>query len=204
MRLLLRSLDTLEVAKESLDSYLDRKDKAPFFLGAVSIPASKSSFQSSTSATSKPKGVSYQADKIYACAPKEGSIPKAHVNLGKASSLKSTSGFTSKRAEKILSRIRKKNVSVVKSDVELRGKPTLAYMVWALGAAQDAKIAEGISVHDAATLLQGAASIKLYPVNLSRLVHHHSDLIELASQEKKTKRYRLTPKGQKAWKNLVG
>lgn len=212
LKFVLRSLDTLELAKDQLDAYLDRKEKLPFFLGAKAHKPEelRRSTPSKVSAATASKSVQYQADKVFTSGQGATAVPRAKVKIAVAPTRVSHGkkpatrpAFKSVRAEKILDRMQKNQSKVVCADSELRGKQTLAYMVWALGAAKDAKISEGISVHDAATLLQSAASIKLYPVNLSRLVHHHTDLIELASQEKKTKRYKLTPKGRKALKKII-
>jgi hypothetical protein len=105
------------------------------------------------------------------------------------------------RSEKILDLI--KNSKNNKSKINLENQKSLGRVVWSLGMAQNAKITEGISPHDMSCLLEKTAELKLYPITASKIIHAHPDLIKLGSQEKKTKRYVLTPKGRREFSKLL-
>jgi len=109
----------------------------------------------------------------------------------------------SERSDKILDLIQNnENTKNNNSQKILESQKSLGQVVWSLGMAQKAKIAEGISPHDMSCLLAKTADLKLYPITASKVIHNNTDLISLKSQEKKTKRYVLTPKGRQAFKKL--
>ncbi len=117
------------------------------------------------------------------------------------SSIRSAKEIASKDADAILAMIKKDKVRVIKKNDELNGKKSLAYLVWALGHAERAEIKEGISVHDVSSLLYRAGKIELYPINISRVVHSHVDLVRQVNQDKRTKTYLLTELGEKVFKD---
>lgn len=116
------------------------------------------------------------------------------------SSIRSAKEIHSKDADAILTLLKKDKVRMIKKNDELNGKKSLAYLVWALGHAQRAKLQEGISVHDVSSLLYRAGKIELYPINISRVVHSHVDLVRQVNQDKRTKTYLLTDLGEKTFK----
>ncbi|OPZ20588.1 MAG: hypothetical protein BWZ03_00819 [bacterium ADurb.BinA186] len=103
-------------------------------------------------------------------------------------------------AELILSSLKKNKARVVKKNDECNGKKSLAYLIWALGHADRAKIKDGISVHDVSALLYRAGKIELYPINISRVVHSNQALVRQVGQDKRTKTYLLTELGEKTFK----
>jgi hypothetical protein len=112
------------------------------------------------------------------------------------SSIKPAKEIGSLRAEVILERIRNNNVRLVEKHESIDGKKSLAFLVWALGQAELAELAEGISIHDISSLLYRACNIELYPINISRVVFSNPSLVQQAGQENRTKTYLLTPKGK--------
>lgn len=110
---------------------------------------------------------------------------------------KSFEPVNSERADKICDRLGQHSLKVIHSDSEVAGKKSLAWVLWAFKTAAEAEYKDGISVHDVSALIYRAAKVELYPINVSRVVHNHTDYIRQVSQDKKTKRYLLTEKGMK-------
>lgn len=108
----------------------------------------------------------------------------------------------SPRAEKILANIKSKKFPLIKKGEKIGGKASLAGLVWALSHAEKSQVKDGISVHDISALLYKAAKIEMFPINISRMVHDNQSLIKQVSQEKRTKRYLLTPEGHHAFLDL--
>lgn len=100
-------------------------------------------------------------------------------------------------ASQMLVNLKASKMKPITKKVEIEGKKSLAWVVWALGVAEKTKLQKGISVHDVSSFLYHAAEIEVYPINVSRMVHDHSNFIMQVSQEKKTKRYLLTESGKK-------
>ncbi|MDA0713377.1 MAG: hypothetical protein O2897_05275 [bacterium] len=105
-------------------------------------------------------------------------------------------------ASQMLVNLKASNMKPITKKVEIDGKKSLAWVVWALGVAEKTKLQKGISVHDVSSFLYHAAEIEIYPINVSRMVHDHSNFIMQVSQEKKTKRYLLTESGKKMAQEL--
>lgn len=101
----------------------------------------------------------------------------------------------SERADKIYDRWAQHSLKVIHEDAEVAGKKSLAWVMWAFKNAAEAEYQDGISVHDVSALVYRAAKVELYPINVSRVVHNHTDYIRQVSQDKKTKRYLLTEVG---------
>lgn len=147
--------------------------------------------------TLKPtKNPGYEADQVFSTVDQEESKKKQPVLKGRM--------IKSERSEKILELLKKnsKNNKSYDSKQILKNQKSLGQVMWSLSMAQKAKINEGISPHDMSSLLEKTAELKLYPINISRTIYKHQDLIALKSQEKKTKRYALTPKGKREFKKL--
>ncbi len=102
----------------------------------------------------------------------------------------------SERSEQILRILRDQNGTIVDKNAEVSGKSSLACILWALHAADQAEMKDGVSIHDVSALLFKAAKVELYPINVSRMVHDHTNLIHQVSQEMRTKRYALTDAGR--------
>jgi hypothetical protein len=115
------------------------------------------------------------------------------------SSIRPAKEIKSAYADSILALIKNDSSRMIKKTDSLDGKKSLAYLVWALGHAERAKIKEGISVHDVSALLYQANKIELYPINISRVVHSNTSLIRQVGQDKRTKTYLLTPEGKKTF-----
>lgn len=115
---------------------------------------------------------------------------------------KSFEPIYSERADQIYNRLYPNNLKLMHHDAELDGKKSLAWILWAFKAAQDASVHDGISVHDVSALVYQVARVELYPINVSRMVHGHSHYIQQVSQEKKTKRYLLTEAGLGAFAGI--
>lgn len=128
--------------------------------------------------------------------------PKAPVKVKKPrkTSIRPAKEIVSPQAEKILQSLKKTKARLVKNTDELEGKKSLAYLVWALGHAERAKIKEGISVHDVSALLYRACKIELYPINISRVVHGNQSIVRQINQDKQSKTYLLTELGEKTFK----
>lgn len=187
-----RTLDTLEDAKSKLDKVMGRTVKLPYSWSISkkekqSVVVSKQASQSNSI---------YLADRVYTSGvTTEKLIRKVKPKSGKA--------FKSLRAEKVQKTVKQKDTKILVKGATISGKKTVAQVVWALGHANKAGVKEGLSLHDMSSLLDASAGVKLYPVNVSRVVHHNNDLIKLSSQEKRTKRYALTDAGIKAFQNLA-
>lgn len=115
------------------------------------------------------------------------------------SSIRPAHEIKSDNASIILAMLKNDNDNMIKKSDSFNGKKSLAYLIWALGHAERAKIKDGISVHDVAALLYQANKIELYPINISRVVHSNSELIRQVNQSKRTKTYLLTPAGKKTF-----
>lgn len=114
---------------------------------------------------------------------------------GRKSSIKPAKEIGSPRADIIMRKLKSDSFRLVtKADV-VDGKKSLAYLVWALGHAEEAHVAQGISVHDVSALLYQACDIELYPINISRVVYSNPKLVRQVGQEKRTKTYLLTKEG---------
>jgi hypothetical protein len=116
------------------------------------------------------------------------------------SSIKPAKEIGSLRADVILQKLKENNLRRVSIDDAIDGKKSLAYLIWALGHAQEAQIQQGISIHDVTALLYRACEIELYPINVSRVVYKNPALVRKAGQEKRTKTYLLTSEGQMLFK----
>lgn len=121
--------------------------------------------------------------------------PEIHLRDVKIA--KSFEPVNSDRAEHIYTRLSQQPLRVIHDDAEIAGKKSLAWVLWALKTASDSEYHDGISVHDVSALVYKTAKVELYPINISRVVHNHTDYIQQVSQEKKTKRYLLTDAGLK-------
>jgi hypothetical protein len=132
---------------------------------------------------------------------KKASLKNATVTK-KLDSSRSAKGFRSERASQIWQRLQVQGARVVSDSAEIDGKKSLAWVMWAIGTAEESAIPDGISVHDVSALLFHAAKIQIYPINVSRMVHDHAHYIRQASQEKRTKRYLLTDEGRKRMAQL--
>lgn len=116
------------------------------------------------------------------------------------SSIKPVKELSSPMADKILEMLKVDSCRLVGASDEIEGKKSLAYLLWALGHAERANIAQGISVHDVSALLYRACQIELYPINISRVVYQ-TPLVEQVNKEGRTKTYLLSSKGQELFKN---
>jgi hypothetical protein len=112
------------------------------------------------------------------------------------SSIKPAKEIGSLRADVILQKLTDDNLRRVSINDAIDGKKSLAYLIWALGHAEEAKVVDGISIHDVSALLYRACQIELYPINVSRVVYKNPALIRKVGQEKRTKTYLLTDEGQ--------
>jgi hypothetical protein len=126
-----------------------------------------------------------------------GSQKPSETHLKDVKITKSYEPVFSERADQICSRLAPHQLNVIHEDAEVAGKKSLAWVLWAFKTAADAEYKDGISVHDVSALVYRAAQVELYPINVSRVVHNHTDYIRQVSQDKKTKRYLLTEKGMK-------
>jgi hypothetical protein len=115
-------------------------------------------------------------------------------------SIRPAKEIASPQADAILQSLKKTKARIIKTNDELNGKKSLAYLVWALGHAERAKLKDGISVHDVSALLYRAGNIELYPINISRVVHSNEQLVRQVGQDKRTKNYLLTDLGEKTFK----
>ncbi len=133
--------------------------------------------------------------------PPQSPMPELRVEKKpRKSSIRPAKEIASPPADMILKNLKKSKARIVKNNDELNGKKSLAYLVWALGHAERAKISEGLSVHDVSALLYRAGKIELYPINISRVVHSNEQLVRQVGQDKRTKTYLLTDLGEKTFK----
>lgn len=121
------------------------------------------------------------------------------VKKERKSSIRPANEIKSDNASIILASLKNDSAHLVKKSDSLNGKKSLAYLIWALGHAERAKIKDGISVHDVSALLYQANKIELYPINISRVVHSNSELIRQVNQSKRTKTYLLTAEGKRTF-----
>lgn len=126
--------------------------------------------------------------------PAAQKAPEIHLRDVKIA--KSYEPVNSERADHIYSRLAQQPLGIP-AEENVTGKKSLAWVLWALKTADDAEYKDGISVHDVSALVYQAAKVELYPINVSRVVHNHTQYIQQVSQEKKTKRYLLTDAGLK-------
>ncbi len=127
-----------------------------------------------------------------------GSKKKPHeTHLKDVKISKSFEPIHSERADKIYDHLGQHALKVIHEDSEVAGKKSLAWVMWAFKNAAEADYQDGISVHDVSALVYKAAKVELYPINVSRVVHNHTDYIRQVSQDRKTKRYLLTEEGHK-------
>lgn len=126
--------------------------------------------------------------------------PTVREKKPRKTSIRPAKEIASVPAELILSSLKKTKARMVKKSDECNGKKSLAYLLWALGHAERAKIKDGISVHDVSALLYRAGKIELYPINISRVVHSNQALVRQVGQDKRTKTYLLTELGEKTFK----
>ena len=125
-----------------------------------------------------------------------GSQKKPHeTHLKDVKVSKAFEPIRSERADRIYDRLGQNSLKVIHEDAEVAGKKNLAWVMWAFKNAAEAEYKDGISVHDVSALIYRAAKVELYPINVSRVVHNHTDFIRQVSQDKKTKRYLLTEAG---------
>ncbi len=120
------------------------------------------------------------------------------------SSIKPAKEIGSTKADIVLARLRVDGTRLVTKTESINGKTSLAYLVWALGHAERAQVAEGISVHDVSALLYRACNIELYPINISRVVYGNQDLVKQSGQQKRTKTYLLTDEGMALFEKNFG
>jgi hypothetical protein len=126
--------------------------------------------------------------------------PREMAKRPRKSSIKPAKEIWSSRADIVLAMLRDNHARLVDKSDTINGKTSLAYLVWALGHAERANIAEGISVHDVSALLYRACNIELYPINISRVVYGNHALVKQAGQQKRTKTYLLTADGATLFK----
>lgn len=132
-----------------------------------------------------------------------GSPKKPHeTHLKDVKISKSFEPIRSDRADKIYDRLAQHSFELMPEDAEIAGKKSLAWVMWAFKTAAESDYKDGISVHDVSALVYRAAKVELYPINVSRVVHNHTDYIKQVSQDKKTKRYLLTEAGLEAISKL--
>ncbi len=125
---------------------------------------------------------------------------KAHKNgeqhkKTRKSSIRPAKEIGSSKADIVLKALKDSGARLVDKHESINGKMSLAYLVWALGHAERAGIAEGISVHDVCALLYRACKIELYPINVSRVVYGNALLVHQVGQQGRTKNYLLTKEG---------
>lgn len=128
--------------------------------------------------------------------------PASSIKKERKSSIKPICEIDSKRADIILKMIKTNQSTVVKKTDAIEGKKSLAYLVWALGHAENAHLSEGISVHDVSALLYRASNIELYPINISRVVYGNKTLIRQVGRQKRTKTYLLSDEGKERFKKF--
>lgn len=128
-------------------------------------------------------------------------VPKVKkIRKAKKSSIKPIHEIPSVKADAILSMLKEKNVQLINKNDEISGKKSLACLVWSLGHAEEAKIKEGISIHDVSSLVYKAAGVELYPINISRTLKANLNLINQVNTDKKNKTYLLSDEGKKFFK----
>jgi hypothetical protein len=131
---------------------------------------------------------------------KVSSNQKGMQKKPRKSSIKPAKEIGSKNADIVLAKLKEEDARLVNKSEAINGKTSLAYLVWALGHAERANIAEGISVHDVSALLYRACNIELYPINISRVVYGNQELVKQVGQQKRTKTYLLTADGLRLFK----
>jgi hypothetical protein len=209
--LVFRALDAIDAARDRIDAMVarDSQKKPPMSAKATSrkppadfakTPASsksvpKASIQTPRSALKKP--TAQKATKAKLEEPKPKSSLKRATVTKPLDTARSGKKIQSNRATQIIDFLKTQNLRVVDENAEVAGKKSLAWVMWALSVADQTQMQDGISVHDVSALLYHAAQIEIYPINVSRMVHDHTQYIRQASQEKRTKRYLLTDEGRK-------
>jgi hypothetical protein len=106
--------------------------------------------------------------------------------------------FDSPRARAVLEQLVATSAPVIAEHAAIENKKVLARVVWALGAAQDAGSAQGLTAADASALLHLAAGMDVFSTNIARACREETDLIEEGEPDGRIKRYRLTAAGRKA------
>ncbi len=176
--LVFKTLNAIDTAKDTLDTLLGKNGKPN-----VAAPQRSARPHKVTKPTPA------------RAAAKRSAVPKVTVPQS-AVSVRSGKEIESERATKILSDLKAQGKPVIHKNAEVDGKKSLAWVMWALHSAEQAKVEEGISVHDISSLLFHAAKIEIYPINVSRMLHDHEGYIRQVSMEKRTKRYLLTEAGK--------
>jgi hypothetical protein len=106
--------------------------------------------------------------------------------------------FDSPRARAVLEQLVATSTPVIAEHAAIDNKKVLARVVWALGAAQEAGSAQGLTAADASALLHLAAGMDVFSTNIARACREETDLIEEGEPDGRIKRYRLTAAGRKA------
>lgn len=127
-------------------------------------------------------------------------ITKVGLKRARKSSIKPAKEIGSTKAEAILLMLKNDGSRLLKKHESIDKKTSLAYLIWALGHAKRAHLADGISVHDVSALLYRACNIELYPINISRVVYGNAALVMQVGQQKRTKTYLLTTDGEALFK----
>ncbi len=134
---------------------------------------------------------------------KAGRKKKSSSSKRKGSVDRSGKDISTPRAKRVAAHVKAEQLRLVTVDDETEGKKVLARVVWALAAARGAGEAEGMTTKDVSALLSDAADIEVFTTNIGRACRDHTDLIEAAAPEGRSKRYRLTDQGAEAAKPLI-
>lgn len=182
-------------------------------------PAAKADKKSKPSSTSTSPAKSAKAEKAEKAeraekAEKSAKAEKADAKKKPGRKKKSSSkrkgsvdkvgrDLASERADQVTESLRAAKRPVVTEEADLAGKKVLARVVWALSEARAAGLSDGLTTNDISALLSQAAGIEVFATNIGRACRDHHDLIAEGAADGRSKRYVLTPAGEKAATELA-
>jgi hypothetical protein len=137
------------------------------------------------------------ADKKAAAKSKAGR-KKSTTSNRKGSVDKVGADLDSPRGRASHTRVLEAGLPIVDENAEAFGKRVLARALWALVTAERAGSEKGLTTNDMAALLHLTAGIEVFATNIGRACRDHAELIAESEPDGRTRRFILTPEGQKA------
>lgn len=213
-----RGLDAVDAARDRVDQLLGREPRPdPWAVDWPPPEAGAPADAAPPEAAPSPAAPAPEAKKPEAKKPakekpaadpdgakkKAGRKKKSSSSKRKGSVDRSGKDISTPRAKRVAAHVKAEQLRLVTVDDETEGKKVLARVVWALAAARGAGEAEGMTTKDVSALLSDAADIEVFTTNIGRACRDHTDLIEAAAPEGRSKRYRLTDQGAEAAKPLI-
>ncbi len=179
----------------------------------VSVPAATeqdSGAKKATSSTPKKttksakRGPQTPRPKKVKAAPEAKAESKTPTAVSRKGSVdRSGKDFDSPRAKAVKAFIEGQGRPVISVDADLDGKKTLARVLWAMIAADDAGVEGGLTAADASALLSTVAGVEVFATNVARAFRDEAELFEETSPDGRSKRYTVTDAGRARGAELI-